>query len=88
MRSESRCAKQRNSTNLDFVEQIQQGVEDGLREILDLYIDSSSDEEPSNNSGYFTNVGYIFEQDRMLYPYSKYNDEVDEEAHICTFLAT
>ena len=86
MRSESQSAKQRNSANLDFAEQIQQGVEEGLREILDLYIDNSSDEEPSDNNSYFTTVGYVFEQDRMLYPYSKYNDEVDAKAHMHAWL--
>ena len=28
------------------------------------------------------------EEDTMPYPYSRYNDEPDAEAHVCTFLTT
>ena len=87
-KSERRCAEEGNSNSLEFVKQIQPEVEGELREVRDLSTNSSSDEEPSDHSNSFTNIGGVFEEDTMTYPYSKYNDEADVEAHLRAFLTT
>ena len=87
-RSESRHAKEGNSTNLEFVEQIQQEAKEELREVPGLYTDSSSDEELSDQHRYLSNLEEVLEGDTMSYPYPKYNDEADEEAHMHAFLTT
>ena len=85
-RVESRRAKDGNSTNLEFVEQIQQEAEEELREVLGLDTHNSSDEEPSEQHRYLRNLVEVFEEDTMPYPYPKYNDEADTEAHMRAFL--
>ena len=71
-RLESQRVEESNSNSPEFVEQTQQEADGELRRVLDLSINSSSDEESSDHSNYFTNVGPggIFEEDTMLYPYS------------------
>ena len=87
-RSESWLVEEGNSTNLEFVEQIQLEAEEELREVLGLYTDSSSDEELSDQHRYLSNLEEVLEGDTMSYPYPKYNDEADEEAHMHAFLTT
>ena len=47
-RSESRPGKEDNSSDLEFVEQVQKEAEEELRAIPDLQIESTSDEEMSD----------------------------------------
>ena len=87
-RVESRRAKDGNSTNLEFVEQIQQEAEEELREGHGLDTDCSSDEESSYQHRYLRNLVEVFEEDTMSYPYPKYNDEGDAVAHMRAFITT
>ena len=85
-RSESWLVEEGNSTNLEFVEQIQLEAEEELREGHGLDTDCSSDEESSYQHRYLRNLVEVFEEDTMPYPYPKYNDEADTEAHMRAFL--
>ena len=101
MRSESRRVEEGEFDSSEFTDQIQQEAEGELRgiprfdfsssevtrqvqhevegefkEIPELVTDSSSDEEQFDQH----------QEDTMLYPYPKYHDEADAEAHICAFL--
>ena len=70
--------------SLEVTKQIQQEAEGELRALPDLTVDSSSDEEQSDQR-YLVD---LCEEDTMLYPYPKYNDESDAEAHVRAFLTT
>ena len=84
-RSESQRAKDGNSINLESVELIQQEAKGELIEVSNLYTDHSLDKAPSDHSCYFPNLGELFQEDIMSYPYSKYNDEADVEVHMRAF---
>ena len=73
---------------MDFFNQIQQEVEEELREVSSLYTDNSSDKELSDQHHYLRKLIEFFEEDTMPYPYPKYNDEADAKAHVHTFLMT
>ena len=55
-----------------------------MRVLHDLAIDSSSNEEQSNQEDLLK----VCEEDTMSYPYPKYNDEADANAHVRAFLTT
>ena len=87
-RLESQHSEERNSTNLEFVEQIQQEAEEELREFPGLDTDSSQNEEPSDQHHYLRNFEGVFEEDTMSYIYPKYNNDADTEAHMHPFRTT
>ena len=87
-RSESRPGKEDNSSDLEFVEQVQKEAEEELRTIPSLYTDNSSDEETSDQHRHLINLGGVFGEDTMSYPSPKYNDEADAEAQMHAFLTT
>ena len=62
--------------HLEITEQVQQEAEEEFQGIPDLVSDSSSDEDHCHQQQEVT----------MSYPYPKYHDEADAQAHIRAFL--
>ena len=81
-RSESQHAEGGIFDSSEVTEPVQQEVEGELRARPYLRTDSSSDEEQLAQS-YLVD---LCEEDKMSYPYPKYNDKADAEAHVRTFL--